>query len=221
MLPPGNPVAPDSPARAAHMRPPVSPRSELCSRPAADGAGASPGTEHACVLTPSAGNGGAGRRPGTWEEVSTNRHTDWGGRGRAPGRGTVGARGGSASTSYVPPVGGQVGAGGLLLGIGGWAAELVQHGLIPEGRAEGQGQARLCDTRAPARPPPAQGAASQSSGPRRTPPPACGPAGRPLRARTLYARPVPRRPSSRPAPAPSWQTQNWACARAVPGAIGR
>lgn len=36
-----------------------------------------------------------------------------------------------------PPVGGQVGAGRLLLGVGGWAAELVQHGLIPAGRAEG------------------------------------------------------------------------------------
>lgn len=43
---------------------------------------------------------------------------------------------GRPSTNYFPPVGGQVGAGGLLLGVSSWAAELVQHGLIPEGRAE-------------------------------------------------------------------------------------
>lgn len=47
---------------------------------------------------------------------------------------------GGPSTSDFPPLGGRVCAGGLLLGIGGWAAELVQHGLIPEGRAEEEGQ---------------------------------------------------------------------------------
>lgn len=51
----------------------------------------------------------------------------WGGEGRT-------------STNDFPPLGGRVCAGGLLLGIGGWAAELVQHGLIPGGRAEEEGQ---------------------------------------------------------------------------------
>lgn len=51
-----------------------------------------------------------------------------------------GGEAGGPSTNYFPPVGGQVGAGGLLLGVSSWAAELVQHGLIPEGRAEGEGQ---------------------------------------------------------------------------------
>lgn len=57
---------------------------------------------------------------------------------------------GGASTGRCPPLGGQVGAGGLLLGVRGWAAELVQHGLIPEGRAEGEGQGmgRQADTKA-------------------------------------------------------------------------
>lgn len=44
------------------------------------------------------------------------------------------------SPKDFPPLGGRVCAGGLLLGIGSGAAELVQHGLIPEGRAEEEGQ---------------------------------------------------------------------------------
>lgn len=43
---------------------------------------------------------------------------------------------------YIPPLGGQVRAGGLLLGVSSWAAELMQHGFIPVGRAEGEGQSR-------------------------------------------------------------------------------
>lgn len=57
--------------------------------------------------------------------------------------------GGEDAQRLFPPVGAQVGAGGLLLGVSSWTAELVQHGLIPEGRAEGEGQRppttrRLC-----------------------------------------------------------------------------
>lgn len=66
----------------------------------------------------------------------------------------------STATSAFPPLGGQVGAGGLLLGIGGWAAELVQHGLIPEGRAKERrssvaltGWAPLTPTHSPSAPP--------------------------------------------------------------------
>lgn len=63
---------------------------------------------------------------------------------------TVGVGKGGASTGRFPPLGGQVGAGGLLLRVRGWAAELVQHGLIPEGRAEGEGQGmgKQADTKA-------------------------------------------------------------------------
>ena len=51
--------------------------------------------------------------------------------------------GGEDAQRLFPPVGAQVRAGGLLLGVGSWTAELVQHGLIPEGRAEGEGQRPL------------------------------------------------------------------------------
>lgn len=40
----------------------------------------------------------------------------------------------------ISPLGGQVRAGRLLLGVSSWAAELVQHSLIPAGRAEGEDQ---------------------------------------------------------------------------------
>ena len=69
-----------------------------------------------------------------------------------------GEGGGEDAQRLFPPVGAQVGAGGLLLGVSGWAAELVQHGLIPEGRAEGEGQ----------RPRP-QGASARHPAPRGTP----------------------------------------------------
>lgn len=55
------------------------------------------------------------------------------------GEGLWGGEGGPPTNDF-PPLGGRVCAGGLLLGISGWAAELVQHGLIPEGRAEEEGQ---------------------------------------------------------------------------------
>lgn len=62
--------------------------------------------------------------------------------------------GGEDAQRLFPPVGAQVGAGRLLLGVGSWTAELVQHGLIPEGRAEGEGQhplttRRLCRASCP------------------------------------------------------------------------
>lgn len=92
-----------------------------------------------------------------YEEGDKNKNTRLRARGQMAQRSvlcsggrTVGVGKGGASTSHFPPLGGQVRAGGLLLGVRGWAAELVQHGLIPEGRAEGEGQGagRQADTKA-------------------------------------------------------------------------
>ena len=96
-----------------------------------------------------------------------------------PGRRTV-RWGGEDAQRLFPPVGAQVGACGLLLGVSGWTAELVQHGLIPEGRAEGEGQCplttrRLCPACCPPGNSEVPNAARGGRASLQTPPPARSP----------------------------------------------
>lgn len=84
------------------------------------------------------------------KEVQTSKQTNHKTQEKRPGGALacVGCSGGAGGVGRTgrqsfSPLGGRVRAGWLLLGIGRWAAELMQHGLIPEGRAEGRDQSSV------------------------------------------------------------------------------